>query len=213
MKSDATGASHRNTKRTLPAPVIWGRPGLSAQRFVTDLLRECFGFSSLEPIPPVTIEERLYRLDTPRKGPRAGGDCAANSGLMLFACVWRWHKTAQCVWSDPGIPQRCRRCTVGLCTDGVTLRIARDNASLTRPAWIEADLADFSEESYADFAALWLLIHETRFGRPSQPVTDCALELIWRQSGREQGTRAREQLREGVEDALLWSGPGISTAP
>jgi hypothetical protein len=54
----------------------------------------------------------------------------------------------------------------GVASDGLTLRIIRDNASLTRPAWIEADLQRiFSEERYADFAALWLLLHETRFGR------------------------------------------------
>jgi hypothetical protein len=56
---------------------------------------------------------------------------------------------------------------VGPVSDGNTLRIVRDNASLTRPAWIEADLLRiFTEERYADFAALWLLCHETRFGRP-----------------------------------------------
>ncbi len=57
----------------------------------------------------------------------------------------------------------------------------RDNASLTRPAWVEADLQRiFSEGRYADFAALWLLCHETRFGREGQPVTECALEVFSR---------------------------------
>ena len=54
----------------------------------------------------------------------------------------------------------------GVAADGLSLRIARDNASLTRPAWIEADLARiFTEDLYPDFAALWLLAHESRFGR------------------------------------------------
>jgi hypothetical protein len=48
----------------------------------------------------------------------------------------------------------------GLAIDGFTLRVVRDNASLTRPAWIEADLQRiFTEERYADFAALWLLAY------------------------------------------------------
>ena len=89
------------------------------------------------------------------------------------------------------------------------LRIVRDNASLTRPAWIEADLQRiFTEERYADFAALWLLCHETRFGREGQPVTECALEA-WRNAGREEGTRAREHLRRGVEEALVALGQGF----
>ncbi len=105
----------------------------------------------------------------------------------------------------------------GIASDGVTLRILRDNASLTRPAWIEADLGRmFAEERYADFAALWLLAHESRFGSADQPVTECALET-WRTAGREEGTRAREHLRRGVEEALIALGkvsspPGQSTA-
>ena len=35
----------------------------------------------------------------------------------------------------------------------------------------------------ADFAALWLLAHETRFGRADQPVAECSLEA-WRNAGR-----------------------------
>ena len=101
----------------------------------------------------------------------------------------------------------------GLVSDGNTLRILRDNASLTRPAWIEADLARiFTEERYADFAALWLLVHDSRFGKPGQPATDCALET-WRAAGREEGTRAREDLRRGVEDALLALGQGFVAHP
>ncbi len=137
----------------------------------------------------------------------------------------------------------------GLCCDGFTLRIVRDNASLTRPAFIEADLARmFREEGqYADFAALWLIAHASRFGRaasaapstlvadtaidtpdlfetdetedvaptipsPSNTPADCVLE-VWRNAGREEGTRAREHLRRGVEDALLALGQGFLSHP
>ena len=62
----------------------------------------------------------------------------------------------------------------------------RDNASLTRPAYIEADLRQiFEADGFADFAALWLLVHASRFGAPGAPTTDCALER-WREAG-EQG--------------------------
>src|SRR5690606_12985125 len=49
---------------------------------------------------------------------------------------------------------------------------------------------------------------ETRFGRPDQAVTECALET-WREAGREEGTRARDRLREGVEEALTALGQGF----
>ncbi|MBL0195275.1 MAG: N-6 DNA methylase [Myxococcales bacterium] len=41
-----------------------------------------------------------------------------------------------------------------------------------------------------------------------QPVTECPLEA-WRSAGREEGTRAREHLRRGVEDALIALGQGF----
>jgi len=96
---------------------------------------------------------------------------------------------------------------------GLQLRIARDNASLTRPAWVEVDLERlFAEERYADFSVMWLLLHASRFGSAGSNSTDCALEQ-WRNACREQGTRARETLRGGVEAALLELGQGFVSHP
>src|SRR5262245_66576494 len=64
----------------------------------------------------------------------------------------------------------------GFCCNGVRLRLVRDNASLTRPAYIEADLrAIFEEDSFADFTDLWLLAHASRFGQPGALATHCPL--------------------------------------
>jgi hypothetical protein len=101
----------------------------------------------------------------------------------------------------------------GLCSDGLSLRIVRDNASLTRPAWIEIDLARiFTEGLYPDFAATWLVLHRSRFGRPNQEPASCALET-WRASAREEGTRARDRLRGGFEEAILALGQGFLAHP
>src|SRR5699024_4752579 len=79
----------------------------------------------------------------------------------------------------------------GLAANGTHLRLARDNVSFTRPAWIEADLERiFSEDRFADFSVLWLLIHASRFGTPGQLPQHCVLES-WRTTSREEGTRAR----------------------
>src|SRR5690606_11664089 len=91
--------------------------------------------------------------------------------------------------------------------------LVRDNASLTRPAYIEADLRQMAEaEAFADFTALWLLAHASRFGAPGTPPTDCALER-WREAGSREGLAARDRLRQGVEAALRALGIGFLSHP
>lgn len=101
----------------------------------------------------------------------------------------------------------------GVTTNGLALRITRDNASLTRPAWIEADLARIMrEERYADFSGLWLLLHESRFGATGSPAHECPLEA-WRAASAAAGTAARDRLRAGVEAALRELGAGFLKHP
>src|SRR5690606_6387265 len=79
-------------------------------------------------------------------------------------------------------------------SNGLTLRVLRNNPSLTRPAYIEADLeAIFNEGQYPDFTALWLLAHATRFGRSTAAPDDAPLER-WRNTAQEDGVRVRERL-------------------
>jgi hypothetical protein len=188
---------------------------LLAERFVVALLRDSFGFASLAVVPAIQISDRSFPIGFSAQGQRVPVIVApAGRGLeaplpefgdggrrrTAFGLAQEYlNEVDEALW--------------GLVSDGNTLRILRDNASLTRPAWIEADLARiFTEERYADFAALWLLVHDSRFGKPGQPATDCALET-WRAAGREEGTRAREDLRRGVEDALLALGQGFVAHP
>ena len=97
----------------------------------------------------------------------------------------------------------------GFCCNGERLRLVRDNASLTRPAHIEADLRHiFDTDAFADFTLLWLLVHVTRFGVPGSPAADCALER-WREAGSREGAVARDRLRDGVEQALKILGTGF----
>jgi hypothetical protein len=101
----------------------------------------------------------------------------------------------------------------GLCSNGARLRLVRDNASLTRPAHVEADLGRmFEGEAFADFAALWLLVHASRFGLAGTAPSDCALER-WREAGHKEGVAARDKLRDGVEAALLSLGNGFLSHP
>ncbi|HEY9446511.1 MAG TPA: N-6 DNA methylase, partial [Burkholderiales bacterium] len=186
-----------------------------ATRFVESLLRDSFGYSSLSKTELFVIAERGYPIGLSILNGRVPVVVApAASGLDSLATAFGDGARRRSAF---GLAQEYLNAQDGalwgLVCDGVTLRIVRDNASLTRPAWIEADLQRmFAEDLYADFAALWLLIHETRFGRADQPVMECALE-VWRNAGREEGTRAREHLRRGVEDALIALGQGFLAHP
>lgn len=186
-----------------------------SERLIVDLLRESFGFVSLVATEPMEIDGRPFDIGHGALGGRVPL-VVAPAGLGL--------DTLSPSFGDGGR----RRSAFGLCqeflnaednalwglvSDGLTLRLLRDNASLTRPAWLQADLGRiFAEELYSDFAALWLLIHESRFGRPKQPVSESFLEA-WRVAGIEEGTRAREHLRRGVEEALGALGEGFLSHP
>ena len=182
-----------------------------AERFLEAFLRDAFGFTSLAHAEPTTIDERVYPirffalgdrvpivaapagagLDTPL--PELGDDRRRRSAFGLLQETL--NASGAALW--------------GLATDGLSLRIARDNASLTRPAWIEADLGRiFAEDLYPDFAALWLLAHESRFGRAGDPPESCPLEE-WREAGRQEGTRARDKLSDGFRQALEILGQGF----
>lgn len=96
-------------------------------------------------------------------------------------------------------------------SNGLRLRILRDNVSLTRQAYIEFDLeAMMDGEVYSDFAMLWLLCHQSRV--EADKPEDCWLER-WAQTAKEQGTRALDSLRSGVEDAIKQLGSGFLLHP
>jgi hypothetical protein len=188
---------------------------LLAENFVTSLLRDCFGFASLARIGTVVVSDRNYPIGQIALGRRVPVVIApAASGIDTLSPLFADGGRRRSAFGAAQEYLNAEDSSLwGIATDGSTLRILRDNASLTRPAWIEADLARiFTEERYADFAALWLVAHETRFGRDGQAVTDCALEA-WRNAGREEGTRARAHLRGGVEDALVALGQGFLAHP
>ena len=101
----------------------------------------------------------------------------------------------------------------GVATNGLTWRILRDNESITRPGYIEIDLARiFRDDLYSDFSAFWLIAHHSRFPRAGTAGSDCVLER-WRQLGREQGVTARDDLRNGVQKALFHFGRGFLENP
>ena len=95
----------------------------------------------------------------------------------------------------------------GFVSNGLRLRILRDNMSLTRQAFVEFDLeAMMDAEIYSDFVVLWLLAHQSRV-EAAEPA-DCWLER-WSIEARSQGTRALDHLRDSVEEAIVALGRGF----
>jgi hypothetical protein len=188
--------------------------------FAHDLLTQCLGFTDLQ--GPVEHREgtRRYRIAWEGKGGRVPVVVAAPvEGNDAFA-------KSQPEFGDGegGRPRRSPTALLqdwlngtdhalwGLVLAGDRVRIMRDNASLTRPAWIEADLgAMFRDEMFADFTAFWLLAHATRFGAQDAAPSDCPLEQ-WREAGLKQGVEARKDLYANVATALEELGQGIVTA-
>ncbi|MEX2382209.1 MAG: N-6 DNA methylase, partial [Opitutales bacterium] len=96
-------------------------------------------------------------------------------------------------------------------SNGLKLRVLRDNITLTRQAFLEFDLAAmFEGEAYSDFVVLWLICHESRV--EAEKPSLCWLEK-WSQFAEESGVRALEKLREGVERAIESLGRGFLAHP
>ena len=99
----------------------------------------------------------------------------------------------------------------GFLSNGLKLRILRESKSLTRRAHVEFDLAGMMDgQVYSDFALLWLLCHQSRV-EADQPV-QCWLEK-WAEEARQEGTRALDTLRDGVEKAIEVLGRGFLGHP
>ena len=95
----------------------------------------------------------------------------------------------------------------GMVTNGERLRLLRNNVQVTRPAFVEFDLAAMmeSEDSLA-FRVFWLLLHRTRLDGGA----DAPLEA-WNTQAQSEGVKARDGLRDGVALALEHFGTGFLT--
>jgi hypothetical protein len=191
-------------------------PSTSAtSNFAEALLRDVFGFSDLRRVGMRSLGERFFPLTMEALAGRVPVVVVPPSDELDRASTHlhtegRRRSAASSVQDWLNVSEKA---LWGFCCNGERLRLVRDNASLTRPAYVEANLRQmFEAEDFADFAALWLLIQVTRFGAIGAPIADCSLER-WREAGGKEGESARERLRGGVEAALLALGNGFLSHP
>jgi hypothetical protein len=186
----------------------------TTSRFVTELLRDAFGYGQIVAISglgsgdrhypinalagalPIVIAPHSLGLDEP--DPRfavAGGGSRRKSAFQLAQEYL--NASGEHLWA--------------LVCNGRQLRLLRDAATLTRPSFLEIDLQDLLDgQRYAEFALAWHLLHASRAGG-ADPQT--AIWERWREAGKEEGTRVREGLREGVTQALVTLGAGFLAHP
>ncbi|MBF6857757.1 restriction endonuclease, partial [Acinetobacter baumannii] len=117
-------------------------PRALTSRFVHSLLRDVLGVTDLLAAPaPQVIGERRY--------PLGGTACGGRLPLVIAPCTQsledrdRLFGDAGRSRSAFGLLQDYLNATDtalwGIASNGLVLRLIRDNYSLTRPAWIEAD--------------------------------------------------------------------------
>ncbi|MGW9556929.1 Eco57I restriction-modification methylase domain-containing protein [Nocardiopsis sp. NPDC055551] len=99
-------------------------------------------------------------------------------------------------------------------TNGRQLRLLRDSSALATAAYVEFDLeAIFDGELFNEFVLLYRLLHASRFQvAEGEPPATCWLEK-WRTEAITSGTRALEQLRKGVQEAITVLGTGFLKHP
>ncbi|MFJ4500299.1 Eco57I restriction-modification methylase domain-containing protein [Streptomyces sp. NPDC088864] len=209
----------RELRRRLPEDPDTGAPaadptGLAASDWLAPLWRE-LGFGPLTPVGP-------------------DGIAADPDGRRTFPVSHRWdhaliHQTPWNTGLDrrPGgagtVPpqsmlQECLNRTDrhlwGILTNGRQVRLLRDSSALATASYVEFDLeAVFDGELFSEFVLLYRLLHVSRFAvEPGAPATGCRLEQ-WRTEAIASGTRALDQLRKGVQEAVTTLGTGFLRHP
>jgi hypothetical protein len=192
-----------DARQKLPAGDAAG--ALTRDRWLQILFDE-LGYGRLVQMPAIQIEDKQYPifsqwLNTPIHLVGAGVSVDQRTAGVRGAAGQSPHSLLQ------ELLNRSSDRLWGMVSNGLILRVLRDNVSLTRQAYVQFDLeAMFSGEVYSDFALLWLICHESRV-EAAKPE-DCWLER-WSRTAAETGTRALDALRQGVEEAIERLGVGF----
>lgn len=183
--------------------------GTTRERWLLPLFQE-FGYGRLQSSKAIELEGKSYAIS------HAWGHVPIQLVGFRVDLDRRMAGVVGAARMSPhGLVQELLNCSTGhvwgILSNGLKLRVLRDNTSLTRQAYVEFDLeAMFEGEAYADFTLMWLVCHQSRV--EAERSGDCWLET-WSKAAQEQGTRALDQLRDGVEEAISALGRGFLAHP
>ena len=184
---------------------------VGVEEWLIPLLQDVLGYADLTVAESVTLNERVFRLSRSAFGGAvplllATRDSDLDKADSNFAHDGR--RQAPHVLMQEYLNAQ-HSALWGIVSNGLKLRLLRDNASLTRPSYIEADLdLMFTEGLYPDFTALWLIAHASRLKPADDKPSSCIIES-WRTKAHETGERVRENLRDSVTCALRQLGNGF----
>ena len=200
--------------------------------FVTELLRDALGYSYIGASSGITLGERHYPIThlatSPAQPGRALPIVVAPHTLGLdeadarFAVAGSGSRKKTAFQLAQELLNASPEHQWAMATNGKTLRLLRDAATLTRPSYLDIDLQDLlSGQRFAEFAYAWRLLHASRAGliggqgeqggEASAPAP--VVWEAWREAGQEEGTRVRDGLRQGVTQALITLGQGFVQHP
>lgn len=182
------------------------------QTFVQELLRDGFGYP-IQSCPGITLGERHYPVSLMAGSVPvvvAPHTLALHDSDTHFAIEGSGARKKSAFMLAQELVNASPDHLWAIASNGKQLRLLRDAATLTRPSFLEIDLADLlGGQRYAEFANVWRLVHASRAA--GEPV-DCIWER-WRAAGQEEGTRVRKGLRLGVTVALRTLGEGFLQHP
>ena len=185
------------------------------QSFVQELLRDAFGYTSIQPSGPLLVYERRYPISLIAGHIPvvvAPFNAKLDDGLPELAVEGTGSRKKSAFQLAQELLNASDKHLWAIVSNGKQLRLLRDAASLTRPSFLEFDLQDVLEgQRFSEFASLWRLLHASRAALNAQP--EQSIWEQWRETGKAEGTRVRDGLRIGVEQALLTLGEGFIQHP
>lgn len=187
--------------------------------FVFELLKDVFGYAQITHIPGIQASERHYPAQLCAGhvpivvAPFNLGLDESHEGFAVANIQWQDKSRKKSAFQmAQELLNASDEHLWALVTNGKQIRLLRDAASLTRPSFLEIDLQDILQgKRFSEFANVWRLIHASRFNQAAN-TEQCIWEK-WRESGKQEGSRVRDGLRNGVENALLVLGQGFIQYP
>lgn len=209
-------------------------PQRASVQFIGELLRDALAYPAVAAVSGVPVGDRVYpitHLAHPAPAAQAAGAkpvavvvAPHNQGLddadPRFAVQGSGAKRKTPFQLAQEFLNASPAHEWALVTNGRSLRLLRDAATLTRPSYLEVDLQDLlAGQRFVEFGSAWRLLHASRAGLLDLTTDDGpkgpppVAWATWQQAGQEEGTRVREGLRRGVTEALITLGQGFVQNP
>ena len=175
------GVTNEKWTTHLLAELRWGRPAAGPGLTVNDRHYDVKRFGGHVPIHLLGCNQPL---------DRRGGASAIPHGLVQEFL----NSSDDHLW--------------GIVTNGLQLRLLRDNPALSRMAFVEFDLEAMMEDPslFSDFLIFWHVCHCSRL---EAPVPEETWLEKWSQGAIKDGAPILDKLRVGVERAVVHLGKGF----